>query len=280
MLAFTFSAATFSRRLRGEPGFPPWGVILLGAATALAFFFTLRVLDEHKDAETDRRYRPELPVPRGLISAAELRSTALVAVASMLVLNAALLPTLLPALAVLATFTAVMSRDFFLGAWLRPRLGCYMLSHMLVMPLIDLYTTGLDWALAGAAPSGGLWLFLGVTYANGVLLEIGRKVRAPAEERPGVDTYSAAWGHKPATAAWLGFLTAAVLLAISASRAAGDSPAVSLLLATAAAGAAVPAARYARNPSGSAASRVAEAAALWTLAAYLLLGLGSLLPRG
>src|SRR6186997_1556169 len=65
---FTFSAAAYSRVLRGDPGFISLDLYLLGVCTSLVFFFMLRVLDEHKDALTDALYRPELPVPRGLVS--------------------------------------------------------------------------------------------------------------------------------------------------------------------------------------------------------------------
>ena len=44
---------TFARRLRW------WRSI---------FFFQLRACDEIKDREDDRRYRPERPIPRGLVS--------------------------------------------------------------------------------------------------------------------------------------------------------------------------------------------------------------------
>ena len=38
------------------------------SSVALIFFFQLRACDEVKDAEDDRRYRPERPIPRGLVS--------------------------------------------------------------------------------------------------------------------------------------------------------------------------------------------------------------------
>ena len=36
----------------------------------------LRVLDEHKDHDVDRRYRPELPVPRGSSASASCARSA------------------------------------------------------------------------------------------------------------------------------------------------------------------------------------------------------------
>src|SRR5262245_15103368 len=75
---FTFSSVAYSRLSRGEPGFIPWPRFAVGAFTAVVFFFLLRVLDEHKDQDLDRRYRPELPVPRGLVTLSELRRVAMV----------------------------------------------------------------------------------------------------------------------------------------------------------------------------------------------------------
>ena len=60
--------------------------------------------------------------------------------------------------------------------------------------------------LAGRRPVAAarrpVW-FLVVSYLNGVVIEIGRKTRAPADEEPGVDTYSALWGTSGAVGAWL-----------------------------------------------------------------------------
>src|SRR5205809_501687 len=55
---FAFSAAAYSRLLRGVPGFIRPGLFAAGVFTTLVLFFLLRVLDEHKDATTDRLYRP------------------------------------------------------------------------------------------------------------------------------------------------------------------------------------------------------------------------------
>ena len=71
----------YSRLARGAPGCIPWPRYAVGAFTALVFFAWLRILDEHKDREIDRRWRPELPVPRGLVCLAELRRVGLAALA-------------------------------------------------------------------------------------------------------------------------------------------------------------------------------------------------------
>ena len=53
--------------------------------------------------------------------------------------------------------------------------------------------------------------------AAGIVLEIGRKLRAPEDEEPGVSTYTAEWGRDRALAAWLlaGAIAAGLTLILS-----------------------------------------------------------------
>ena len=78
---------------------------------------------------------------------------------------------------------------------------------MAVMPLIDLFVTGFEWVPAGGA-APGLLLFLLLSFANGCVLEIGRKLWAPAHERAGVDSYSAVLGPGRGAAVWTRFSAA------------------------------------------------------------------------
>jgi 4-hydroxybenzoate polyprenyltransferase len=39
------------------------------------------------------------------------------------------------------------------------------------------------------------------------VIEVGRKIRAPADEEPGVDTYSSVWGCSKAVLIWLSAMT-------------------------------------------------------------------------
>jgi 4-hydroxybenzoate polyprenyltransferase len=68
-------------------------------------------------------------------------------------------------------------------------------------------------AAGAAAPHAGLAWFLIVSFFNGVVIEVGRKIRAPQDEEVGVETYTALWGRPQAIMAWLGAL---LLTAISA----------------------------------------------------------------
>src|SRR5262245_11131737 len=161
---FTFSSVAYSRLARGAPGFIPWSRFAAGAFTAIVFFFLLRVLDEHKDQDLDRQFRPELPVPRGLVTLAELRLAGIAAAALALAWNAALgllyVALLLPA----AIWASLMTKEFFARDWLRAHSTAYLVSHMAIMPMVDFYTTGIDWAADGAHPPHALGFFLAVTF--------------------------------------------------------------------------------------------------------------------
>ena len=275
---FTFSAAAYSRVLRGAPGFIPPALYAVGCLTTLVFFFCLRVLDEHKDQATDRRFRPELPVPRGLISLPELRGIALAALAAVFLLNTLLAPRLLVAMLVVALWAGLMTKEFFVRRWLRVHPTAYLLSHMLIMPMVDAYTTGLDWLVAGDHPRGGLWLFLIITFLNGCLLEIGRKLRAPEQEREGVDTYTRAWGVRGALVVWLAVLAAAGTGTWLAARALGTGVAAPLLVPLLLS-AAYPALRFLRETKPRWARAIDTVSGVWTLITYLFLGAGPFLMR-
>ena len=68
-----------------------------------------------------------------------------------------------------------------------------------------------------------------MTFLNGTVIEIGRKIRVPEAEREGVDTYTSAWGIRAAPAIWLMVLLAAAFTAWLAARytgAPGTGPAL------------------------------------------------------
>lgn len=215
LLAVGASALGFSALLRGG-AFPGLAQVLVAFATAFLFFFQLRISDEFKDFQEDSKYRPERPVPRGLITLKELSALALVAGLLQLALNAWLDLRLLPLLLLVWAYMGLMRLEFFAPKWLKAHPTTYLISHMLIMPLIYLYMTACDWLVAGDQISSGLALFLAMSFFSGVVIEIGRKVRAPEDEREGVDTYSALWGYKLAVSAWLGAMAAASLLALAA----------------------------------------------------------------
>ena len=58
-------------------------------------------------------------------------------------------PSLVALLLLPWTYFALMSREFFAPAWLQRRPVLYVGSHMVILPLIDLYATACEWRVAG-----------------------------------------------------------------------------------------------------------------------------------
>lgn len=276
---FTASAAYYSRFARGADGFIPAGRFAVGAYTVLVFFAWLRILDEHKDAEVDRRYRPELPIPRGLVTRGELRGVGAAALALALLLNLWIDPALVGVMALVTLYAALMTREFFLGEWLRAHPTAYLLSHMAIMPLIDLYGTGLDWVAERAEPPSALYLFLLLTYLNGIVIEIGRKIRTPEAEREGVDTYTSVWGLRIATAVWIGVLFLTAIVAGMALGAIDASHLEIVVLGAFMLLVALPALLFLRRPDVRLSRAIESASGLWTIAMYLALGVGRAAAR-
>ena len=177
----------------------------------------MRIADEFKDFEEDSRYRPYRAVPRGLVSLRELGVLGVIAAVIQLGLGLALDPSIVLLLAVAWFYLAMMSKEFFVGEWLKRHPVPYLISHMVIIPLVDFYATACDWWPTGQGMPHGLGWFVAASYSNGIVIEIGRKIRAPADEEVGVNTYSALWGPRNASLVWLGaMLTTAICATLAA----------------------------------------------------------------
>lgn len=276
VLAFSFSAVSYSSLLRGQVGLPPLKNVLVAFGTALLFFLQLRIADEFKDFEDDSRYRPYRAVPRGLVALKELAWVGVIAGAAQLGLALWLSPALLPYLLLVWVYLGLMTREFFVSEWLKARPVLYMVSHMAIMPLIDLYATACDWRAAGAPSPHGLIWFLVVSFLNGIVIEVGRKLRALEQEEEGVETYTALWGRKVAPAVWFGAVAGTAVIALMAAREIRFVPPVACLLTALVLLAAVTASRFAALPAPNRAKWFEPLAGVWTLCMYLSLGA---LPR-
>jgi 4-hydroxybenzoate polyprenyltransferase len=269
---FTFAAVSYSRVCRGVGGFIPIEHYLVGAFTAITFFLFLRIADEFKDFEEDARWRPYRAVPRGLVSLPELARLALVVMILQVIANALVIPSVLPYYLPGIIYLILMSKEFFIGAWLRRHPIIYMLSHMAILPMIDLYTTGLDWAVESGTIPTGLEFFLVVTYLNGIVIELGRKIRAPESEEPGVETYSALYGARRATYWWIAAVITGGLASLAAAAYAGFALEAGICMQMLAIFTILPAIRFIRTPNPENAKRLELAAGIWTIGMYLILG--------
>ena len=177
----------------GEPMSYSWRS-LAGALIVLCMFFHLRVFDEHKDYADDCQFFPERVLQRGLVTLRDLRIAGGIALALELVVGAILGFAALIAILVAIGFSLLMLKEFFARRWLRRHFLLYATSHMLIMPLFAMvvFSTATGRYLWEAPALYWFYAFVGffVTFN----WEISRKIRAPEDERDGVDSYTRVFG--------------------------------------------------------------------------------------
>ena len=276
--AFSSAAVCLSALLRGE-SHPRAASLLVAFVTALCFFFQLRVADEFKDAEDDARHRPYRPVPRGLVTLRELgwlgAGAAVIQLVAALWFDARLVPLLM----LVWAYMALMSKEFFVRQWLRSRPVTVLWTHMLIMPVIDLYATACDWVPASAPMASGLRWFLVASFFNGMVVEVGRKIRAPEAEEAGVETYSVIWGRGRAVVVWVAVMAVALASAVLAAREVGSARMVLAVLGAIWVAALIAGSAFVATPTRGRARWIEPLAGIWTLAMYTAVGIVPVLLR-
>lgn len=272
ILSFSFCAVCLSSLLRGEPSWPSFPAALTAFVCLFLFFLQLRIADEFKDQHEDAQFRPERPVPRGLVTLSELKYLALITALIQIALSLWLMPRLIILLIIVWIYMSLMTLEFFVADWLKKRPFTYLWSHMLIMPLIDFYATACDWLLADSTPPLGLPWFLVVSFFNGVIIEIGRKTWAPEQEITGVESYSSTWGLNKSLIIWLSAIGLSVFCAWRVSIIIDFQLQVLVTIGTLSLLAVIMAFKFSRNPTRKLAKTMENLSGLWVAVLYIILG--------
>ena len=273
--AFCFGVLSYAARVGFPASKPGAMVFVVTFVTAFLMLLQLRILDEFKDFEEDARWRPYRPVPRGLISLASLRRLWFIAAAMQmggaLLLDARLLAGLLA----VWLYSGLMGVEFFVRDWLKAHPLAYMLSHIIIVPMIAAYVAACHWLPLGMAVPDLAGL-LAASYFAFCVIEVGRKIRVPVDEEEGVETYTVLWGARRALAAWLGFMTTGSAFAVLAASRIQAATFVAILLGAVLLLAILGAVAFLRSPGPGGGTRFNRLSGLWTLILFLSLGLGAI----
>ncbi len=274
--AFSACAVSYSALLRGV-AVPSLGMFLTAFIVCLLLFLQLRIADEFKDAGEDAKWRPYRAVPRGLVSLKELRLVFVLAAIAQTALVLLLDPKLMIVLGIAWTYLALMSVEFFCRDWLKKHPVIYLISHMGIMPLVDFFATACEWLPRGSQPPTGLGWFLATSFCNGIVIEIGRKLRQPADEEAGVETYSRLWGKSGGCIVWLIALAATFICATKAASQINFQSPVLIALMVIFGFAMIEGYRFTTTLRPG--KKIELVSALWTLILYLTLGLIPLIAK-
>ncbi len=212
----------------GHP-FDPARFAVAAGAVALAMLH-MRVEDELRDADVDRAGRPWRPLPRGLVTERELAVAGAAAILLAALLAATLGPRALAGFLPAAGYIALADSEFLGRTRAHPDLAAYALVHSPIVPLLLAFAWFADPA---AVPDATLAALVVLAWGAGLGMEVARKTCAPGEERPWVETYSAAMGRRHALVFGAGALAVGLAGGALDAIVAGSGPAVAVAALTA-----------------------------------------------
>lgn len=172
---------------------------LAGSVTIFLFLLFLRISDEFKDEETDRRLFPDRPLPSGRVLRSDLEWLMWVDVILMFLLNF-WLGWGSVAYAILLGYGFLMLHYFFVPQLISQRLILALVTHNPSVLFLNLYVMAIfaqdfaDFKLLGFEGGRLLVLF----WLPGLAWELARKIRTPADEND-YETYSKIFGYRLAT---------------------------------------------------------------------------------
>ncbi len=170
------------------------GIFIVMFVVAFLQFLMVRIIDEFKDYDEDKKYRPYRPVPRGLIKLQELRVLFVICVLIQLILTLIVNPFSLIFLIVLWIVFILMTKGFFIKKVLDKHILLEVAFDEIMLPVMIIYLASfikIDMSI--------LWRLLLLSYVVSWIIEIARKVRCKKDEEKGVKTYTAVFGITKAT---------------------------------------------------------------------------------
>lgn len=168
---------------------------IVGSITVFAFLLSLRIADDFKDYELDKRLFPERPLPSGRVTKKDLSILLTVVVVGTSVMNFIFLNNTLFYL-ILFAYGLLMSLWFFQKYKIQSSLLLALVTHNPVQIILNLYVISYACKKYGIPLLTLNNVLIALTlYFPGLIWEISRKIRAPEQETEYV-TYSKLFGYK------------------------------------------------------------------------------------
>ncbi len=268
--ALTFSAMSYSRNLMNPTGKINLFVFFSILAITFTTFFLIRLIDEFKDFDIDKEHRPHLPVQRGVVSLKELKVLIIILLLIQIGIMVFLIPSLWGFYALFMGWLFFMSNEFFVSEKLEKLPILYTTSHMVIVPLIDLFASSGDWYITGTSTHLGLYVLLATSFFNGLVVEFGRKIKAKENEE--YNSYTRKFGINKSTWSWLAMMGISLSLA-SACCILADYSFISILIlgiiftVSFALGLS-----FMKKPNVQQSKGIEIASGVWTLVMYIVIG--------
>jgi len=195
----------------GLGSLPVWNThhLLLTGLAMYLYLLQLRITDEYKDFDHDRKFYPLRPVSRGLVSLPELgRLLVLVIILELILVSK---QGSFFWFLILESYAFVMSHEFWAKQWMKNHFSSNILLHELSVIPLFIYLFSFNQRIVLSPQVLLTAVFLGLNF---FLLEIGRKIR-PKYELVGDDTYLEQYGFTGTVLLSGAVITIAVVIAVS-----------------------------------------------------------------
>lgn len=186
------------------------------AFTVFSFLCWLRIADDFKDYELDRRLFADRPLPSGRVKKKDLLIFVSILIAFTLAINLIFMNNFLFCL-FLYTYGSLMAVWFFQKHKIQTSLPKALVTHNPVQMIMNIYIISFT-VIKYGLPVFDLYNVLAAftLYFPALIWEVSRKIRAPKDETEYV-TYSKLFGYKKATnfvflVTWIDILTNFVLV--------------------------------------------------------------------
>ncbi len=177
---------------------------IMGWITVFCVLIILRILDEFKDIETDRRLFPARPLPRGAVTLRDIRILGIALFIITVSINI-YLTRVLPAFIAMMLYILASYRWFFLKDIISDNLFLTLITHQPITLMVNLYIVSIAFESFGFFHLDGLVILSVLAFFFPVTAwETSRKIRSAGNETEYV-TYSKLIG--PVKAAFLPLLS-------------------------------------------------------------------------
>ncbi len=181
-----FNGSSSPSILESSPGFAVIFLVLLH----------IRIFDEHKDYDKDLLAYPERVLSKGLITLKDLRILLYITVGLEIGFSLYLGMTQSVLWLIIMAWSLLMFVEFFVPEFLNRRMGLYLLTHQLIVPLVLIYGFSIcyDLSAVNSGDSLSILLFLSGSMCATITYEIARKTWSSDRENENADSYTKVWG--------------------------------------------------------------------------------------
>lgn len=170
----------------------------VGAYTVFAFLLWLRIADDLKDYETDKKLFKDRPLPSGRTTKKDVMIIGVIIELIAVVLNLIFMNNIC-FFVILYVYGYLMSKWFFQKSKIQPSLPLALITHNPVQMIVNLYIisfTCIKYSIPAISLTTAMALF--TLYFPALIWEVSRKIKAPKDEND-YTTYSKLFGYKKAT---------------------------------------------------------------------------------